>query len=161
MILLLLLNHQLNNKKEVAFIDSNVKDKQTLIDSLDENIDIYIIDNESNGFDQIAEILKDKNGIDAIHILSHGSEGQITLGNSVINSESLNTLNDTLSNIGSSLTQNGDILLYGCNVSENGNGKDFVNKLAELTNADVAASDDITGAQSLSGDWDLEYSNQV
>ncbi|QKJ21501.1 DUF4347 domain-containing protein [Poseidonibacter lekithochrous] len=150
---------QLNNKKEVAFIDSNVKDKQILIDSLDENIDVYIIDNESNGFDQIAEILKDKNGIDAIHILSHGSEGQITLGNSVINSESLNTLNDTLSNIGSSLTQNGDILLYGCNVSENGNGKDFVNKLAELTNADVAASDDITGAQSLGGDWDLEYSN--
>ena len=36
-------------------------------------------------------------------------------------------------------------------------GEQFVNQLALLTNADVAASDDLTGHVKLGGDWDLEY----
>ncbi|XPM55095.2 MAG: DUF4347 domain-containing protein [Leptolyngbya sp. IPPAS B-1204] len=53
------------------------------------------------------------------------------------------------------LTADADILLYGCNVAENASGKTFVNSLSQLTGADVAASDDLTG---LGGDWELEYS---
>ncbi len=52
------------------------------------------------------------------------------------------------------LTADADILLYGCNVAENAEGKTFVNSLAQLTGADVAASDDLTG---VGGDWVLEY----
>jgi len=36
-----------------------------------------------------------------------------------------------------------------------------VDKLSELTDADVAASDDLTGHSLLGGDWDLEYSHGV
>ncbi|QYO63841.1 DUF4347 domain-containing protein [Leptolyngbya sp. 7M] len=39
-------------------------------------------------------------------------------------------------------------------MAENELGKGFVNELAHRTDADVAASDDLTG---MGGDWILEY----
>lgn len=35
-------------------------------------------------------------------------------------------------------------------------GTAFVNQISQLTGADVAASTDLTGSNSLGGDWDLE-----
>jgi len=48
-------------------------------------------------------------------------------------------------------------MLYGCDVAGNSEGEKFVAKLAALTQADVAASNDKTGASALSGDWVLEF----
>ena len=56
------------------------------------------------------------------------------------------------------LTQDADILLYGCNVGEGAVGRGFVAQLASLTGADVAASDDATGAAARGGNWTLEVS---
>ena len=36
-------------------------------------------------------------------------------------------------------------------------GEAFVDSIAELTGADVAASEDLTGSALLGGDWELEY----
>ena len=55
--------------------------------------------------------------------------------------------------IGQSLTDDGDILFYGCNVASTEGGKTLINKISEITKADIAASDDVTGK---SGDWKLE-----
>jgi len=56
------------------------------------------------------------------------------------------------------LQDDADILLFGCNVGEGELGYSFVKTLAELTGADVAASDDLTGHESHGGDWELEVS---
>lgn len=58
--------------------------------------------------------------------------------------------------IGSSLTETGDILLYGCNVAQGDVGVSFVNSLAQITGADVAASDDLSGGPGQIGDSVLE-----
>ncbi|MFZ4526239.1 MAG: DUF4347 domain-containing protein [Chlorobium sp.] len=63
--------------------------------------------------------------------------------------------------MGSSLSPSGDILLYGCNVAAGAEGLAFVDALARLTHADVAASDDVTGAAALGGDWVLEVESGV
>ena len=55
--------------------------------------------------------------------------------------------------IGQSLTTSGDILFYGCNVASTDQGELLIKKISEITKADIAASDDITGK---SGDWELE-----
>ena len=55
--------------------------------------------------------------------------------------------------IGQSLTEDGDILFYGCNVTSTEGGKTLISKISEVTKADIAASDDVTGK---SGDWKLE-----
>ena len=55
--------------------------------------------------------------------------------------------------IGQCLTEDGDILFYGCNVASTEGGKTLISKISEITKADIAASDDVTGK---SGDWKLE-----
>ncbi|MEG3894105.1 MULTISPECIES: DUF4347 domain-containing protein [unclassified Microcoleus] len=45
-----------------------------------------------------------------------------------------------------------DILLYGCEVAQGDKGNNFISKLSELTGADVAASEDLTGNAKLGGD---------
>ena len=44
-------------------------------------------------------------------------------------------------------------MLYGCDVAS-GTGANFVDRISELTGADVAASTNLTG---ISGDWNLEF----
>lgn len=144
-------------KKEIVFIDSNVKDYESLKDSFSQNYEVYIIDDSSSGIDQIAFFLEGKTNIDAIHIFSHGKIAEINLGNGSINGDNINSFNQDLKLIGESLSTNGDILLYGCSISQNQEGKEFIDSFAQLTNADILASDDITGDKSLGGDWNLEY----
>ncbi|HRA87557.1 MAG TPA: DUF4347 domain-containing protein, partial [Planctomycetaceae bacterium] len=56
------------------------------------------------------------------------------------------------------LTANADLLIYGCDVAATPEGRDFVASLANLTEADVAASADTTGSTEFGGNWDLEFS---
>ncbi|MGY8871988.1 MAG: LamG-like jellyroll fold domain-containing protein, partial [Pseudomonadales bacterium] len=58
---------------------------------------------------------------------------------------------------GESLNTQADILIYGCNLVSSDNGQTLIDQLSELTLADIAASDDITGHAELGGDWELEY----
>ena len=51
------------------------------------------------------------------------------------------------------LSADGDILFYGCNIAADESGEILIKQIAEITDADVAASDDVTGK---GGDWDLE-----
>ena len=140
------------DRREVAFVDSTVKDYQTLVDGVGENVEVYLV----SSLDEINSILQSQKDIDAIHILSHGSTGEITVGKDVLNSGTLDENAQLLETMKNSLTENGDILLYGCNVASNGDGEEFINELATITQADVAASEDTTGNSALGGDWVLE-----
>jgi len=140
------------DRKEVAFVDTTVEDYQTLVDGINEGVEVHLID----GLEDISTILQNESDVDAIHILSHGSTGQINVGNDVLSTESFDTYNIVLQDIKNSLSESGDILLYGCNVASDGSGQEFVDTLASITSADVAASSDITGNSALNGDWDLE-----
>ena len=57
---------------------------------------------------------------------------------------------------GDSLTADADILIYGCNLAESDEGRELLQDIALLTEADVAASTDLTGSGS-DADWHLEY----
>ena len=95
--------------------------------------------------------------LDAIHIVSHGNIGELSLGNTKLNQNTLDSYADNLISWRDSITDDGDILLYGCNVAANTVGKKFVEELSQYTAADVLASTDLTGSEDLEGDWDLEY----
>jgi hypothetical protein len=47
-------------------------------------------------------------------------------------------------------------LLYGCNVAAGDSGAEFIEKLHQLTGANIAASARLTGNVALGGDWELE-----
>ncbi|PIQ51485.1 MAG: hypothetical protein COW02_14455, partial [Comamonadaceae bacterium CG12_big_fil_rev_8_21_14_0_65_59_15] len=144
---------------KIVFIDSRVADYQTLIDGLEVGTEYYLINENSDGIEQMQTYLKGRTGIDALHIISHGSVGAVYLGNSVLNGENLEDYRTQLAAIGSSLSDTGDILLYGCNLAQWNVGVQFVNALAYVTGADVAASSDVTGAFSIGGNAILEITH--
>lgn len=119
--------------------------------------EVYVLDADRDGLEQMAEILNGRTGIDAIHIISHGTPGRLELGNAALDTTSITGMHaDELAIIRASLAEEADILLYGCDVSSSADGVAFVEALADATGADVAASSDDTGAEALGGDWVLE-----
>ena len=137
----------------IVFIDGALEDTQTLIDAVPASAEVHILNGDSDGFDQINEILENHDRVDEIHIFGHGAAGEARLGTASLSLETLTTHSDTLAVLKNTLTEDGDILLYGCNIAAGEEGEAFIEELAELTAADIAASDDITGA---GGDWELE-----
>ncbi len=147
-----------DTKKEIVFIDKGVDDYQSIVSSIDSSKSIYLIDTQENGFEKIQDVLSNQTDVDAIHIVGHANVGQVVLGNSVLNTETINSFKSNLESIGESLTKDGDILFYGCNLAKGEQGKLFVQQIGNITQADIAASDDITGE---GGDWLLEVEKGI
>ncbi len=143
-------------RREIMVVDTSVAGWQDLISDLAPGTETILLDGTKGGIAQLAQALAGQTGIDAIHILSHGDTGMIKLGTDTLTTDTLAGYADALSVISASLGEQGDILLYGCLVGEGGEGQAFVDALGALTGADIAASDDLTGASDLGGDWDLE-----
>ncbi|WP_020680160.1 DUF4347 domain-containing protein [Marinobacterium rhizophilum] len=128
---------------------------QQLLVNADRDIKVFVLDAERDGVEQISSLLDYFENVAAIHLLSHGSAGALFLGSSKLSTQQLKNSQQQLKRWGSALSEDGDILLYGCDVAEGELGLEFVETLASLTGADVAASTDDTG--NLPGaDWDLE-----
>lgn len=141
---------------QIIFVDSSVENYQIFAQNAAQGSKVVILDDQSSAIAQITQSLAGESDLEALHIISHGSEGSITLGTEVINGSAIEALGDRLKQWGKSLTKTGDILLYGCNVAAGDIGKKFVKKLSEITGAGVAASNNLTGAAALGGDWNLE-----
>ncbi|AFK57506.1 DUF4347 domain-containing protein [Tistrella mobilis] len=152
------------DRREVAFIDTRVTDWQTLAAGLADDVEIVVLDAGRDGLEQIADWMAEQSGaVDAVHIISEGSVGEIWLGSSTLSDRNIDDRAGDLAVIGAGLAEDGDILLYGCDVAGGSDGLAFLGRLAELTGADVAASDDATGSVAANGggrfgDWDLEVS---
>ncbi len=145
-----------DGRTEVVFIDAALANLQTLIDGIPAGVEIRLIDARQDGFAQMALWADTHSGYDAIHVLSHGAEARKQLGSAVLTADNLNDYAPLLERIGDSLTEGGDLLLYGCNVGSGNHGQSFVHDIARITRADVAASDDATGAVEKGGDGELE-----
>ncbi|MFC7516519.1 DUF4347 domain-containing protein [Herbaspirillum sp. GCM10030257] len=138
------------------FVDSRVQDTATLLSDVAPGTEVFWLQPDRDGLTQMAEILQGRSGIDAIHIISHGSQASVQLGSIILNEQNLQGHAATLAAIGSVLTADADILLYGCEVAAGSAGAAFVTALANATQADIAASTNMTGAAVQGGDWVLE-----
>ncbi|MDH5775196.1 MAG: DUF4347 domain-containing protein, partial [Nitrospirota bacterium] len=151
-----------SDRKEIVFIDTSVDNYQTLMEGIDPNAEVILLDSTRDGIEQIAEILGERTDIDAVHIISHGDSGELHLGTGVLDAASMQgEYADELSTIKQALTDEADFLIYGCNFGEGASGSDAATLLSALTGADVAASSDLTGAEALGGDWDLEVQTGI
>ena len=142
----------------ILFVDTSVSDYESLLIGLSSNVEVHVLNSNQDGILQIASILQGRSDLRSIQILSHGSNGSIAIGETTLNNSNLSSYSVALQRIGSSLSATGDILLYGCNVAQDESGLGFITQLANLTGADVAASNNLTG---FGGDWDLEVSKGI
>ncbi len=141
----------------ILFVDSTVQGSAELLESVGADTEIIVLDPTRSGITQITEALAAHSNIDAVHILSHGDSGAVQLGSDMLDADALVAAQAEIQQWGNALSADADILLYGCNVASGAAGIEFVEDLSQLTGADVAASDDLTGNAALNGDWLLEY----
>ncbi|MEJ6078825.1 BspA family leucine-rich repeat surface protein [Vibrio sp. 1-Bac 57] len=150
-------------RHELVIIDADVEDYAQLVESIqsqtddDVTLEVIILDSNRNGIEQISEILADQQNLDAVHLISHGSSGSVQVGNSQLSQSELTQHSQTISQWGNAFSAEGDWLIYGCDLAADAQGIAFIDTLSQLTDADVAASDDLTGDTDLGGDWELEY----
>ena len=148
---------------ELVIVDTRTPDYQQLVNDIRSDavgghqIEIVFLDNRSNGLDQITALLSGRKDIDAVHIISHGSEGTVQLGGSVLDLKSLSACAGEIESWANALTPDADLLIYGCNVAGSPDGRTLVDALSRLTGADVAASENLTGNAAAGGDWNFEY----
>ena len=150
---------------EVFVIDSNTPDAERLLDDLQaqkdagRKIEVFWLDSQRDGIEQISDMLAKYSGLEAVHIVSHGAAGEVQLGNSRLTLDSLSGYAGELAQWGHSLSSDADILFYGCDLAATESGRWLVDSISVLTGADVAASSDLTGNRRLGGDWLLEFAS--
>ena len=138
--------------KGVVLIDSSLvatipvdELKGSLVVSIDGNFDVV---------SQITTALKGLANVPVLRIISHGNDGVLWFGNQAFDSTVLTASAMQVASWGSSLTADADILLYGCSIASTDAGKAFVEQFASITQADIAASTNLTGK---AGDEVLEF----
>ncbi|MCU7890200.1 MAG: DUF4347 domain-containing protein [Candidatus Thiodiazotropha sp. (ex Ustalcina ferruginea)] len=148
--------------QELVIIDQMTPDYQSLVDDMisqsgnGRSIEIVLLDTDSNGIEQISETLSQYTDLDAVHLISHGSDGEIHLGDATIDIDEVQHNGEAINTWGNAFSAEGDLLIYGCDLAATIEGERLVDSLAQLTGADIAGSDDRTGHNTLGGDWDLE-----
>ncbi len=154
---------------EVVLIDSRVSEIEALRADFQKqmtqgrNLAVIVIDGQTDGVLRATQMLAlAGQPVSALHIISHGEAGALTLGSTLIDSLTIESRSAELATWSRYLSADADVLLYGCDLAANSTGETLLTRLGEITGADIAASKDLTGARALGGDWDLEYrSGQV
>ena len=149
---------------ELVFVNENIADYQQLIADLQgENdnriIEVVVLDADRDGIEQVSDILAERSDLAAVHFVTHGDEGQINLGSTWLNSADAAAKQRRGDRLGRCPERNGGYSLLRLQHRRRQRGQSLLNTIADLTGADVAASDDLTGNAKLGGDWELEYEN--
>ncbi|MBY0485300.1 DUF4347 domain-containing protein, partial [Nitrosomonas sp.] len=74
---------------EIVFVDTSVVDYETILAGIDRNVQVVLLDHHRDGVEQIASYLSQHRSMDAIHVISHGTSGELQLGTGALN---LNTM---------------------------------------------------------------------
>jgi len=119
------------------------------------DIRIVVVDHDSDGFEQIDAAMDGHVDVDTVHIVSHGSHGNVFLGNTVLTEENFDNHEQTIAAWADNLAEGADILLYGCDVTSTESGHNLAARLGAAAGADVAASRDATG-NGADANWVLE-----
>jgi hypothetical protein len=149
-----------SNPLEIVIIDQQIKDYPQLIAQISPGKTIILLDPNQDGIKQITSILSRAKNIQAVHIFSHAAAGHLQLGSAWLSPATLPNYQADLAQwfASTSVTSHRpDLLFYGCQFSDDQVGPQLIQRISELTGADVAASRDLTGYAPLGGDWDLEF----
>ncbi len=127
-----------------TFLDQELAGRIPLAELSDS--EVVIIRPTGDPLVQIGNALAGSKGIETVRIISHGKAGALYLGGQMVDEAVVENQSSTLAGWGRALTADADILLYGCSVASTLGGREWVDSLARMTGADVAASIDPSGA---------------
>ena len=144
---------------QLYIIDSRLAGDAGLLAALPADATLYIVPAQADALTAITHAIADaaQNGpLDAVHIVSHGHQGSLTIGADDVDVAMLDQNETLLASWAARLSASADILLYGCDIGAGADGAALLTRLATLTAADIAASNNATGNAARGGDWRLE-----
>ena len=142
--------------REIVFIDQNVFDLHSLLAGLRPDVEPIVLTASARATAQIATALKGRDDLHAIHIIAHGSAGEVRFGAGVLSRETLHDHAADLAEIGRALGRDGQLSLWSCETGQGKRGAAFVDALARATGADVAATVGLVGSAERGGRWELD-----
>jgi hypothetical protein len=140
-----------NKAATVVFIDAGVENYQQLVNGVISAAEVFVLDATTDGIEQISRVLRQRQDVSAVHIVSHGAPGCLYLGNTQLSLDTLECYTTQLQTWDAP-----NLLLYGCNVAVGDAGEEFLAKLHNLTRANIAASASKIGHTDLGGNWNLD-----
>ena len=152
-----------DGRLELVFIDGSLENAEQLLSGWSIAPDgvtrvVFRISTNGDGLDQIRLATQNlSQPIDALHIISHGTAGGLQLGSTWLDTTEVMARQADLQALRGALSPDADILFYGCSLAANEAGQGMLDLIGTYTGADIAASVDVTGHNSLGGNWTLEY----
>ena len=148
--------------RQLLVVDTDIDGYQSFIDDLtsadnSHQYDFLAIDGGDSGIDRVSSYLAEHGRYDAVHVIGHGTADKLQLGIDELSATSVSAYQEQFFDWRQGLGDEADILIYGCEIAASPAGQELIRQIAIFTNADIAASDDLTGHAERQGDWDLEY----
>ncbi len=138
---------------ELLFLDPGVTDYAQLLPWVRSGVEVQVLHPAQDPIAQIALAVADRPNLRRIHLVSHGSPGQLHFAAGVVGGDSL----DRFAAVGSAFgTHPVELLLYGCRVGSGAIGQAFVAGLAQSLGCGVVAASEPIGHRSHGGGWDLD-----
>src|SRR5262245_24712084 len=145
--------------REISFIDRNVDDLETLLAGLRPELDPIFLSDDEPALLQMSRLVRDWNGLEAIHVIAHGRAGEVSFSAGALCLESLAGHTADLRAIGQALSKDGKLLLWSCQTAAGAHGSAFVAALESTTGAAVRAATGTVGSQPLGGRWELDVNS--
>jgi len=143
-------------KREALFIDPGISDIDTLVGHLRSEVEPILLDQIRPATQQMAQVIAQDRDLAAIHVIAHGSSGQVCFTSGDWSAEMLPDDVEHLAAIGRALAPDGELRLWSCKTGRSMAGRRFVAALAEGVGANVSAASSAVGAASLGGSWELD-----
>src|SRR5262245_31002696 len=149
-------SHHMTTSREIAFIDETISHLNTLLANLRPDVEPIVLTASTPAPAQIATALEGRDGLRAVHVVAHGSAGEVHFGAGALSLETLHDHAAELAGIGRALGVDGDLLLWSCDTAAGERGSAFVDELTHLVAANVAAASGRVGAAAQGGRWHLD-----
>ena len=148
---------------DIVLVDNQLPAYEELADAAANAAYVVTYDGAEDSAEDVIDVLvelaiTENEQIGSLSIISHGAPGGFALGNEWISNDTLAETAWAWQGLVESLADGANIYIFGCNVANDSDaGQALLDSLADLTGADVFASDDLTGQ---GGDWVLEAASQ-
>ena len=139
----------------LVFIDPTVPEPELLLRDLPAPYQAICLTDQTDAVDQITHHLRDYDGLETLHIVTHGSPGQLHFSNAVLSSQTLSQYWDQLVSWSTAMAPDAEVLLYGCETGQGEVGSQLIKDLSFITRCTIVASDEAIGHVSLNASWAL------
>jgi len=141
--------------REIAVFDGTIRDPEALIAGLRPDITALRLSGAGDGLGEMLAALAGHAEIATLHLVCHGRPGALRLGDQIFSVAELRRRPSLLAALSARLAPGAVIRLYACRAGAGPEGRALAAMLATMTGASVVASETLTGAADLGGDWTL------